>query len=420
MSNLSQAEIDALLRGEPQDITTAGHTGELDISAYAATESGSSQDQQKRGEAPETDESRREDISRYFSPAEIDALGEIGNICMGTSATTMNMLLGRKVTITTPEVSLYKAENVLAAFSCPFLAINVEFVEGLYGKNLLILKDYDAALITDLLMGGEGSVEKDNIVLTEIHLSAVSEIMNQMIGSAATAMSKMMGDGINISPPRVARMTADESIGKYLDGATPVVKISFDMEIEGLLKSKLLQIMSVDMARELIVSLMHPGEEGENKPEPPNVRIANAPPPFPPAAAAAADAGRGALGAVPAAVQAGCSAAAVPAADKQRVKSVKPAQYNSFEEDAPVPPQETVTVNFDLINDIPLQVTVELGKTKKNLSDILNFGVGSIIVLDKQAGELVDVIVNGKQIAKGEVVVIDENYGVRITELIRM
>lgn len=405
MSNLSQAEINALLQEETAKDTTE-HAGQTERSAHAGNDAGLSCDPQNNGDTSEPEEGRMEDISRYFSPEEVDALGEIGNICMGTSATTMNMLLNRKVTITTPKVALYKAENVLDSYRCPFLAISVEFVEGLYGKNLLILKDYDAALITDLLMGGEGSVDQNNVVLTEIHLSAVSEVMNQMIGSAATAMSNMMGDSINISPPHVNRMELDENIGRFLDGASFVVKVSFDMEIEGLLKSKLLQIMSVDMAKELIASLMHLDEEPEeSKPAPEPARVVKAPAPFPPPAPSSA--ARSAPGTLP--------------ADKQRVKSVKSAKYEAFEEEAQVfQTQEAGTANFDLINDIPLQVTVELGKTKKNLSDVLNFGIGSIIVLDKQAGELVDVIVNGKRIAKGEVVVIDENYGVRITELIKM
>lgn len=394
MSNLSQAEIDALLRPDAGDQTEiAGENRMPDPASFSGD--------------PEQDGSRAEDITKFFTPDEIDALGEIGNICMGTSATTMNMLLGRRVTITTPRVSLYKTEELLSAYKSPFLAISVEFVQGLYGKNLLLLKDYDAALITDLLMGGEGSVDKDNIVLTDIHLSAVSEVMNQMMGSAATAMSDMMGDGINISPPDVTRMAMDEKVDKFLDGATPVVRISFDMEIEGLLKSKLLQIMSVDMARELIASLMHPGEEEERAPAPELKKSAVGPAsPYLPDPLPAAHGG-------------GTSAQHQPLPQSQGVKSVKPAQYQSFDEEPALAPREASGANFDLINDIPLQVTVELGKTKKNLIDILNFGTGSIIVLEKQAGELVDVIVNGKQIAKGEVVVIDENYGVRITELLR-
>lgn len=383
MSNLSQEEIDALLQGSVGK--PAGDTG-------AAS-----------GNQPPVE------IGAYFTPAEIDALGEIGNICMGTSATTMNMLLNRKVTITTPQVSLFQPEDEVSVYRCPAIAVNVEFVEGLHGKNVLILQDYDAALITDLLMGGDGTgVDPDNITLTEMHLSAVSEVMNQMIGSAATAMSNMMGEGINISPPKVAEMEAGENVDKYLDGATPVVKVSFDMEIEGLLKSKLIQAMSIDMAKELISSLMHVPDQKEERvsapePEPVPARPIS-PPPFSSPVSA------------PSAVRGGQS---VQTAERQRVKSVKAAQYESFDEEEEAPPQDPGPNNFDLINDIPLQVTVELGKTKKNLSDVLNLGVGSIIVLDKQAGDLVDVIVNGKQIAKGEVVVIDENYGVRITELIK-
>jgi flagellar motor switch protein FliN/FliY len=246
MSDLTQEEIDALVGSS---MTAAKQTlaeEENDLQTYE-----------------EIDAEKREDIAGYFTPEQIDALGEIGNICMGTSATTMYALLGRRVSITTPTVGLYKVENVLSAFKWPFLAISVEFTEGMFGKNLLIIKDYDAAIITDLLMGGEGSVDKNNVVLNEIHLSAMSEIMNQMIGSAATAMANMMNHEVNISPPVVEQASAEDDASIYLDGAPLVIKISFDMEIEGLLKSKLMQIMSVDMAKTMIEKLM-PAE----KPEP--------------------------------------------------------------------------------------------------------------------------------------------------------
>ncbi|MPM03699.1 hypothetical protein SDC9_49966 [bioreactor metagenome] len=414
MSNLSQAEIDAMLQGKAAD--SKKQTGEIDISAIAENAKNDSFDIMGTGGTSEQEDRGTEDITKYFSPEETDALGEIGNICMGTSATTMNMLLGRRVTITTPKVALYNSEDLLASYKCPFLAISVEFVEGLYGKNLLLLKNYDAALITDLLMGGDGTIDKDNFVLTDIHLSAVSEVMNQMMGSAATAMSNMMGDGINISPPQVAKMAVDECVDKFLDGATPVIKISFDMEIEGLLKSKLLQIMSIDMAKELISSLMHSGEgEEEIKPAPGPARVFNGPD----AASHESCAGIPQPRKIAAASALNKNPDVKSVNKNQGVKSVKPVQYQAFDEPEKASPHQDVNIkNFDLINDIPLQVTVELGKTKKNLSDILNLGIGSIIVLDKQAGELVDVIVNGKRIAKGEVVVIDENYGVRITELL--
>lgn len=414
MSSLSQADIDALMAGDTALKEATENTGEIDISEYTE-ENGTLTLEMPTLEisTPETEEeffaandNLEEDISEYFSPTEIDALGEIGNICMGTSATTMYTLLGRKVTITTPTVALYKPENILANYRCPFLAISVEFVEGLFGRNLLIIKDYDAALITDLLMGGEGIVDKDNIVLNEIHLSAMSEVMNQMMGSSATAMSNMMNDCVNITPPQVSRVEADESITKFLDAGQPVVKISFDMEIEGLLKSKLLQIMPIDVGKELIASLMHVEQEPEEK-EPEKIEIPVKESPLLDERASAIS-------------PRSQERKKAPPIETTRVQSVKPATYQSFDDQDEISSAvDSNASNFDLINDIPLQVTVELGKTKKNLSDVLNFGVGSIIVLDKQAGDLVDVIVNGKKIAKGEVVIIEENYGVRITEILR-
>jgi flagellar motor switch protein FliN/FliY len=386
MSNLSQEEIDALMNG------TMGTA--VSTSASPAGD--------ELGDMDERDDTVREDISAYFTHDEIDAIGEISNIAMGTSATTMYALLGRRVTITTPSVGLYKAENALSSYTHPFLAISVEYTEGIFGKNLLIIKDYDAAVITDLLMGGEGQIEQSNIILNEIHISAMSEVMNQMIGSSATAMANMMDNEINISPPEVARAAPGDDASMFLDGAPLVIKISFDMEIEGLLKSKLMQVMSVEMAKSMIQQLLNPPEA---KPEPPKKAPAAAPPAPPPAPAPA-----------PRPQQA---AAAKPPAENKRVQPVKPATYQSFDEPVSGAADNMTQINYDLINDIPLQVTVELGKARKNLSDVLNFGIGSIIVLDKQAGELVDVIVNGKRIAKGEVVVIDENYGVRITEIIR-
>ena len=386
MSNLTQEEIDALLQGNMA----------------------------KSDETPSSNPSPRiEDIGQYFSPVEIDALGEIGNICMGTSATTMNMLLGRKVTITTPQVSLFQPDEP-SSYDRPMVAVNVEFTQGLHGKNLLILKDYDAALITDLLMGGDGTVDPDHIELNEIHLSAVSEVMNQMMGSAATAMSHMMGDTINISPPNVFQMQVGENVDQYLDGTVPVVKVSFDMEIEGLLKSKIIQAMSIEMSKGLISSLMPVHDEPDSKPvlQP----TPEPPPPWPPVTASPPPV----TDSRPEPASPLRNGPGMQVVEQQRVKPVKTVSYDSFDEEG----ESQIDVglglsNFDLIHDIPLQVTVELGKTKKNLSDVLNVGIGSIIVLEKQAGDLVDVIVNGKQIAKGEVVVIDENYGVRITDLIK-
>jgi flagellar motor switch protein FliN len=379
MANLSQNEIDAMLKG-----TNGGQPSDMNASGIGRDDAADDQ---------------AEDIFKYFSADEIDALGETGNICIGTSATTMSTLVGRKVTITTPKVTLHKAENALSSYKCPFLAVSVEYIQGLLGKNLLVVKDYDAALIADLMMGGDGNIDKDAVELNDIHISAMSEVMNQMIGSAATAMSNMLGNSVNISPPQIIRMEADESIAKYLGGASPVVKISFDMEIEGLLRSDFIQIMSIDVAKELIHSLMNNEDEPQRQSsENTRINTAAAEPQVP-------DAGK---------------KRPESSDDRDQVKVVRSPQYQSFDDQVEANAnQNTRKSNFDLINDIPLQVTVELGKVVKNLNEVVNMGIGSIVVLDKQSGDLVEVIVNGKRIARGEVVVIDENYGVRITEILK-
>ena len=393
MSDLTQEQIDAMLQNE--DIHLEGEDDKIQKMVDQA---------QKEGEDGQTSESEGpavakhtdncgteipEDIQGFLTGDQIDAIGEIGNICMGTSATTMSSILGHKVVITTPQVQLFKPENALAAYNCPFLAVSVGYSEGLEGKNLLILKDVDAAIITDVMMGGDGNIDKDNVVLTDIHMSAISEIMNQMIGSSATALSNMLGRAVNITPPQAQYIEVGGDVGSLLPGSAMLVRTSFDMEIEGVLHSQLLQMMPLEMAKELVQSQLSP--------EP----AASAPAPAPNPAPA------------PASAPAHAAPKRRPA--PERMVSVQEAACEDFDDEE----NNTVTDagNLQLINDIPLQVTVELGRTHKSLQEVMNFGVGSVIILDRLAGEPVDVIVNGKRIAKGEVVVIDENYGVRINEI---
>ncbi len=388
MSDLTQEQIDAMLRNE--DIHVEGEDDKVQKIVDQA---------QKEGEEGQTSESAGpavarhtdnggtempEDIEGFLTTDQIDAIGEIGNICMGTSATTMSSILGHKVVITTPRVQLFKPENALAAYNCPFLAVSVGYSEGLEGKNLLILKDVDAAIITDVMMGGDGKIDKDNVVLTDIHMSAISEIMNQMIGSSATALSNMLGRTVNITPPQAQYIEVGGDVGSLLPGSAMLVRTSFDMEIEGVLHSQLLQVTPLEMAKELAQSQLSPPEPAPASASAP----ASAPKPAPAPKRRPAP---------------------------ERMVSVQEAACEDFDDEGET--AVTDAGNLRLINDIPLQVTVELGRTHKSLQEVMNFGVGSVIILDRLAGEPVDVIVNGKRIAKGEVVVIDENYGVRINEI---
>lgn len=395
MSDLTQEQIDALLRNEEIHVEDEGDKIQKIVDqaqkegeeGQAAEAAGPvvAQHQDNNGEVPE-------DITGYLSNDQIDAIGEIGNICMGTSATTMSSILGHRVVITTPRVQLFKPENALAAYSCPFLAVSVGYSEGLEGKNLLILKDVDAAIITDVMMGGDGNIDKENIVLTDIHMSAISEIMNQMIGSSATALSNMLGRSVNITPPQAQYIEVGGDVGDLLPGSAMLVRISFDMEIEDVLHSQLLQMMPLELAKELADSQLSPEPEPEPEPAP----AAPAPAPAPRAAAPAP------------------KPKPRPEPRPERMVSVQEAACEDFGDESD---GGLDAANLQLINDIPLQVTVELGRTHKSLQEVMNLGVGSVVILDRLAGEPVDVIVNGKRIAKGEVVVIDENYGVRINEI---
>ena len=429
MSNLTQEQIDALLGGAASPDETSEITepsGEVDISAYAQNEPGQEaendpvsddtamKDQAKSMQQLEQELEKLDKSEEHLTLEEKDIIGEMGNICMGASATTMYTLLGRRVNITTPQVHVYTSNEVLSVYKMPFVVANVSYTEGVKGKNLLILKESDTALITDLLMGGTGDIDFDNIELDDIHMSAMSEIMNQMIGASATSLSNILGCAVDITPPTTTRVDQEMDVSELLDGSQLVIKVSFDMEIEGLLKSKLMQLMPIEDGKSLAQAVMtktnsnHVKKGSESQIESPTANN---------------DVKKMDVGDMPKQPVSHGTAARRTAIQDEQAQPVKvqPFAYQAFDgEETGSSENAAVSVGnpvIDLISDIPLQVAVELGKTKKSINEILNMGIGSVVVLDKMAGELVEIVVNGKHIARGEVVVIDENYGVRITDI---
>lgn len=366
---LSQEEIDSLLRGEmPGD---------------AANETA--------GAAPAEEP--------LLSELEKDALGELGNISMGSAATTLSILLGRKVQITVPRIDTTSIAQLRTEYPLPYLVIEVAYSAGLRGANLLVIKEQDACIIADLMMGGDGQSPPEH--LNELYLSAVGEAMNQMMGSTATSMSTVFNKRVDITPPNVNvfNFSDQQSIGSFSDEQEPIVKVSFRMEVDGLIDSEIMQILSVDVAKGMVQNLLG----AMNTPAPAPV---SAPPPAQTAAAVPPAEAVAAAGTPPVYEQ----AAVRPA---QNV-TVQPVQF------APLVPGMTTQseTNIDFIADVPLQITVELGRTRKLIREILDLVPGSVVELDKLAGEPVDILVNGRLIAKGEVVVIDENFGVRVTDII--
>ncbi len=359
-----------------------------------------------------------------LSDIEKDAIGEIANISMGTSATTLYSLVNRKVNITTPVVTMSTWDEIMEGYERPCVFIQIKYTKGLDGANILVLKEQDVKVITDLMMGGDGTNTEGEI--GELHLSAISEAMNQMMGSSATSLSSMLGRMIDISPPEASLVNLmefkkAEDIAPFLAGY--FVKISFRMQIDELVDSNIMQLYPIDFARSLYEIFIgnQGGDAGtteEMKPSSPPPAPAPAPEPMPytppPAGPAPMPDMSGGYAAPPP------MGYQMPPMQPQMAPppvnmNIAPAQFQSFNPGyAAIPSQE----NIGLIMDVPLEVTVELGRTKKSISEILEFAPGTIIELNRVAGEPIDVLVNGKFVAKGEVVVIEESFGIRVTEII--
>lgn len=390
---LSQDEINALLNNANSD-------NEDSEEANGSTEpDGEEQD--------DSDAMSQEEITAlYLTSLEKDTIGEIGNISLGSSATALSTLLGLKVNITTPTVSIVRKTGLKEEFPYEHVSLQVNYVEGFDGENIFLMKASDAAIISDIMMGGTG--EDADEELSDIALSAVQEAMNQMMGSSATSMSTVFSKKIDISPPEVDYKDIDklEEVMSKTDEEV-FVKVSFQLEIGDVIDSNIMQIIPLHFAKELVRDLLEPEEE--TKAETVRVEETSAPvqnerQPDP--------VSEGSL-----------EPQAAPRNEEPqqigaKAKKDAPVQTASFSQFEPVDLTESNQRNLDMLLDIPLQVTVELGRTKQTVADILDLTSGSIIELDKLAGEPVDVLVNSKLIAKGEVVVIEENFGVRVTDIV--
>lgn len=384
---LSQEEIEALLRGEPIE--------------------------------PKTQPSTQDDIvvEDYLDAFAQDALGEIGNISFGSSATALSALLGQKVEITTPTISMINRNRLEDEFPHPYVAVQVQYTAGLIGMNLLVIKQSDAAIIADLMLGGDGLSPSPD--LSEIQLSAVQEAMNQMMGSAATSMSTVFNKKVDISPPSIDLLNFKEEEGlDKLPEDDLLVKVSFRLKIGELIDSNIMQLLPLKFSQKLVKGLM-----GEDDEEVAATSVAEAPVQSAPAPVMQEPVYQEAplnyqqpQFAEPQYAQPQyAQPQAMPQRPPQAPVNVQQAQFASFESNQLT---QSESRNLNMLLDIPLQVTVELGRTKRSVKEILELTSGSVIELDKLAGEPVDILVNARLVAKGEVVVIDENFGVRITDIV--
>ena len=372
-----------------------------------------------------------EDRNTIFSPMEIDAIGEILNISLGSSATAASTMLERRVDITTPNVKVMSFQEFEFSALEPAIVVEITYVSGLEGNNVLILKRGDIKSILEILMST--TFDDETFELDEIAISAVSELMNQMMGASATALSEFLGEQINISTPRAFEIkNAEEFKEAYFDQTDPLVVVMFDLTIGDVITSEFMSVLKIDLAKNIIKSFGL-SEDGYNPPGSsapyvePQVEPAPAPEPAPPPAPAPAP--------EPA-------PAPVYAAPPQQAYAAPPQAYAAPPPVYAAPPQayhepkvidvepprtgykttrmftESEPSNLDLIMSVPLQVSVEIGRTKKQVKEIMDFAQGTLVVLDKMAGDQVDIYVNGQPFAKGDVVVIDDSFGVKITEIL--
>jgi len=368
---LSQEEIDALLGGSSSDEDNADST-----------------------------------TTHNLADIEKDALGEIGNISMGTSATTLSSLLNQRVDITTPKVSVVKWSEVAKDYDRPCVAIRVNYVEGIEGANLLVLRQRDTKIISNLMMGGDGTGISEDEELTELDMSAIAESMNMMIGSSCTSLSSIIGERVDIDTPYA--YVLDFSNENNLEGKVLseeyAVRTEFRMQIGDLIDSNIAQLLPMSLAKRMVDVFLPKDSEKENQT-----------PQGPASKSTSEDIMQNQTTYAP-------QPAAPPQQHPERSQPVQqqayvtaqPAQFQSFDKTELMQQKE----NIDIIMDVPLEVTVELGRTTRKIKEILEFTPGSIIELNKLAGEPIDILVNGKFVAKGEVVVIDENFGIRVTSII--
>ena len=498
---LSQDEINALLQGMDLSDTADGSD------AAAPAPESSTADNNDNGYVTDTKPTIGD--GEVLTDVEKDAIGEVANISMGSSATTLYSLVNRKVNITTPVVTLATWNTLLDSYEKPCVFIQIKYTQGLDGTNILVLKEHDVKVITDLMMGGDGTNTDGE--LGELHLSAISEAMNQMMGSAATSLSTLLQTVIDISPPESSLFDLTEvkdgkEIAPFLGGT--FVKIAFRMQIDDLVDSTIMQLYPIDFAKKLVETFINTqmsSLDGTAEEQSAQVKD-SAPTQNMQGSAAMADGtdhmtqsgmdgmgqqgpmnmnsmnqmgmnpmgnmGMNQMGNTPMGMngmnqmggmdmsQMGMNQMGMnqmgnmngmnpmgntpmgmngmnqmgnmngmgmmnqmgmmgmPGQNVQNVQNVnvQPAQFQSFSNDNT---GMTGQENIGLIKDVPLEVTVELGRTTKSISEILDFSPGTIIELDRIAGEPIDVLVNGKFVAKGEVVVIEESFGVRITEIIK-
>ena len=346
------------------------------------------------------------DANVEFSSYEIDAVGEILNISMGSAATAVSELLNAKVWITTPKVKVVKVSELNYKNLEPAICVKIVYVAGIKGLNMMILKQDDVQLILNQLLGNPLVISPD-FQFDELNISAVSEVMNQMMGASATALSDLLGVTVDISTP-TPYIINETNFGELceMEPNETVVAVNFSLTVDGVMSSEFLSVMSVDLAKTLSGKMIEKFHVDEGKSAQQTTPATAQPAPMPagyPQQPYGYPSQYAAYGAYP------------PPAPPVNVQNAQLHQFEAMDFGLPTDQQD----NLKLLMGVPLEISVEIGTAKRKVKDILEFTQGTIIELERQAGAPVDVVVNGNLIARGDVVVIDDNFAVRITEIVK-
>lgn len=406
--------------------------------------------------------------SNCFSALEIDAVGEILNISLGASATAVSTMLNTRVDITTPVVKVVRKDEFKMDRVEPAVGVEITYISGLEGSNVMLLKRHDVKVIVEMLMGIPMTDEE--FELNEMNISAVCEVMNQMMGASSTALSEFLGKMVNISTPISFEVENEQAfIEKYFSDDEYKVVVGFALKIADQLESEFFNVMPISLAKSLVKGFLpedaiacaeekesaeletvqaveEPAEESSSGSQTLSQeeieRMLNAQAEEQPASEALVQESVSQM------QQAAPEMQGMPDAsmmqmqmmqqmmqqmqmmqqqleEKQKAAepkliNVQPVTRQNLNQDNGVVLQEEQEENMELIMGVPLEISVEIGRTKKLVKDILDFTKGSLVVLDKLAGEQVDLFVNGQCIAKGDVVVVEDNFGIRITEIMKI
>jgi flagellar motor switch protein FliN/FliY len=393
---LSQDELDALL---------------------GAINSGNEGEEEEEKEESQSPSVQVEGSQGSLTSAEIDMIGEVGNMIMGSASTALFTIIGQNVEITTPRVSVVKLNTLKDQFDGNRLVTTINFEDAIEGINFFVVDAKTAAIIADLMMGG--TAENVDAQMDEMKMSAVGEAMNQMMGAASTSMSEFLDGSVNITPPQVSMVDFNDENIEFPPAETQaedeIVLVAFDMSIGSFANTNIFQILPIKFVKDLYAKVTQSGGEEaqkldlDEKPQP-----AQQAPQQPPRAPAKQPQPQQPQPQPQPQQPQGEGAYMPPKPKKQEAVNAQPVEFEDFDE----PVYTQLPKQLELLYDVPLEITVELGRSKLKLKEIMDLNIGSIIELDKLTGEHIDILVNGKVIAKGEVVVVSESFGVRITEII--